>query len=420
MNLQNNKTWNWSAAILTMIIAILYFWDFTPKERWIDEALSYNGQIIPVDRTVEFVYGGGELSNAAHRWPSKYSLKFKNPENGKTISWSGENHVNPILVDIVNGTPWLVVNANNLQSNIELYGCSETAFAFLKFDGNAKKWKPVPAKDAPIELQNANLSYDWEAYLMQDKRTQTSAEISEMHHSKEISTSYHFSKIIPRELAQWKYKSKKQLATSRVRNDCRPPLDKPVDFIASIDASSPPVSVNLEILETKNFEPEWIMKEDRNASISKWSQFSWDKDRVLECNNYTRYVDQENAQLVSWRVFKSDPTGQRMYSPQYLPLCDSDAIWFFKYNHIGGRISIIKTTTNGEILYHTSFIKPIYSGAYGGSILMPTFRAQEGFIYFDWCDSEQHGYDRHIKRTLKVRFPEPSSKPLQSQAGVSK
>lgn len=296
-------------------------------------------------------------------------------------------------------------------TNVKLYGCPALPYAFLKFEASSSNWIPVASADAPAVLRRANLSYAWGT-----NRTKSAADIDQRNASDETSTSFFFSRTIPKAYEEWNYQFKKQHTTSRSSNDCRPSLEAPVDAIFPKGQAPASHQVQLDILESKSFDPEWVIIEDPNANESLWGKYSWDPKRSQACNALTRLADQEDQRLVSWRVFIGDPTGKRMFAPGHM-LCDADTIWFFHYVAEPGRVVIVKATTSGEILYRASFAKPDELGGYLGAIMNPTLHARDGYLYFDWWNSNQSGANRHIKRAMKVRFREPPSA-VSSQAEV--
>ncbi len=193
---------------------------------------------------------------------------------------------NPILLDVVDGIPWLVLIADNVYSNVELYGCPEMPYVFLKFDADRSRWIPVASNDAPAVLREANLSYEWNDFYMKKKQIQTPSDIVSNYHVYELETDNIFSRSIPRTYAQWNYKGKKSFATSRVANDCRPPLEQPVDVIFPKGQVLPSSSVQLEILDRKEFNPDWVIIEDHNATESQWDKYAWDAERDKACDAF--------------------------------------------------------------------------------------------------------------------------------------
>lgn len=266
---KNNRLWGVVVVLLISVIAGLALWDSTPREHWIEEAVGHTGRVHSVRRTVEFTFGGGELSTAFNRYPNKFSIEFAHPGNGQTVSWHGEKNVHPILFDVIDGNPWLVVNSHLVYANPERYGCPDLPYAFLTFDANLGKWIPTASAEAPMVLKKANLSYSWGT-----SRTKSARDIEQRNSSDELSTGFFFSQMIPRSGAEWKYKYKKQHVTSRLSNDCRGALDKPIDVVFPKGQSPASNQVQLEILESKDFDPDWVITQDPNSKESEWGKYS--------------------------------------------------------------------------------------------------------------------------------------------------
>jgi len=398
--------WCWRFVVLMLCAALGGIAHAGRTERWTDEALGHDGKVWKVRRTVEYTLGGGDLSQALKRWPNKFSLEFDDPASRRAIAWHGEKNVNPILFDVVRGTPWLVVNGN-LHSDVARYGCPELPYAFLRFDATKSRWTPVAAVDAPAELRKANLSHSWEAYLMENKRTQTSADIASLQGSVEQMSGFFFSREIPRTYDDWKYRYKKQYATrQRPRGDCRPALAQPVDAIFPKGVALPSQPVQLEVLDDKRYTPEWVIKGEREASEPAWSKYAWDKSRHDACKAYVQPAGPGDERLKSWKAFIADPA--RMFGPGHM-LCDPDAIWFYSYVAERGRVVIVKTTTRGEIVYRVSFPKPNEAGGNPGAIMNPTLHAADGYLHFEWWNVNHRGHDVVINRALKVRIREPQT-----------
>ena len=381
-------------------------------EEWVDEALLHDGRTVEVQRKVAFHFAGGELSQALTRWPDEYSLKAKHPDTGESIKWSGERHVNPIMLDFVDGIPYLVVMSARVFSNVKLYGCPEIPYVFLRYEKQMSEWIPVPRNLAPKVLRVANLSADYDGAYMRDGKRQSKEFIAGRYKTAKGSDNGSFTADIPENYDTWDYHYKKGYKNHRHENDCRPPLSfpKPVD---SINPQSPvPTSQNvaLEILETKEYDPEWVIEADANAAISNWSKLTWDEGRANACKAFFRPVDSENPQLNGWQSFIKDTTGQKVTAYSGSRFCDSNVIWVLDYAAERGRVVIIKATFAGDVIYRISFECPA-TIRYLGHIMFPTFKSENGYLYFEWWNTKQSGRNRHIARAMKVRLREPLAIP---------
>jgi hypothetical protein len=398
-------------SITILVIGALFVvgWFLTrpPTKSWVDMAASYTGQEIKVYRSVEFRFGRGELSNALTRWPTKFSLEFTNPANGKKVSWDGEQYVNPILLDVVNGTPWMVLTSNFFNSELQHYGCPEIPYVFLSYQG--RRWVPVAPSAAPPELRVANLSYDYEHYLMAGNRTLTAEQIAAQLRSSEISTGGHFNKTIPRTLDQWQYEYKTSHITQRHRNDCRAPLQQPVNYIAA----QPSIPVELEVLSSGPVDPPLHIQESPNSSESLWSNYSWDTNRHLACKGRLQGADEQDQRLTTWQRFTADATKTKIFPNGYSWFCDPEVVWIFGHRMLEpGRLVVAKITNSGDILYKVSFATPPVILGTAGTIRYATFHAKDGFVEFEWVGFESGGYDWRVKHLAKYRFREPDSTQL--------
>jgi hypothetical protein len=191
-----------------------------------------------------------------------------------------------------------------MHSDIKKYGCPDIDYVFLTYESRIGRWLAVEPSNAPHELREANLSYAYAPYLMLHDRVLDAEKIASELRSSEVSTAGHLNRLIPRSFEQWKYKYKKSSATSRVRNDCRPPLDQPIDYIA---AAGPSKRVELEVLAREVIEPELLIQEKPNTDESPWGSYSWDKERVLACGDRIVQADDQDQRLTGWQRFVHDP-----------------------------------------------------------------------------------------------------------------
>lgn len=397
-----------AAAVLGTLLAVGWLLTRPPTESWVDMARSHTGQDIKVNRGVEYRFGGGW-----QRSPTQFSLKFTNPANGERVSWGGEQYVHPVLLDVVNGTPWLVINSSSFNSKSKDYGCPEIAYVFLSYKKG--RWTPVAPTGAPSELRNANLSYDYAPYLMLDSRTLSGETITSALRSKESSTSGHFNLTIPRSLEQWQYKYKTAHITRRDQNDCRGPLPQPVNYIAARSSTQ----VELETVSSGAVEPELQMRESPNSSESLWSNYSWDKNRAVACKDRLQAADDQDQRLTTWQRFTADATKTKVFPNGYSWFCDPEVVWIFGHRMVEpGRVVVTKATNSGDILYSASFATPPVVLGANGAIRYSTFRAKDGFVEFEWASFDSGGYDWRVRHLAKLRFKEPAA--TQAASSVTK
>ena len=402
-----------AAMVLGTLLIVGWLLIRPPTDSWVDMAQSHSGQEIEVHRVVEYHFGEGELSQALTRYPTQFSLKFTNLANGERVSWEGERYVHPVLLDVVNGTPWLVINSSRFNSELKGYGCPEIAYVFLSYKRG--RWVSVAPSGAPSELRDANLSYDYGPHMVMNSRTISAETIASALRSAEVSTGGHFNVTIPRSLEQWQYKYKTAHITRRDPNDCRAPLPQPVNYIAA----RPSTKVELETLSSGAVEPELHMRENPNSSESLWGNYSWDKNRALACQDRLQAADEQDQRLTTWRRFTADATKTKVFPNGYSWFCDPEVVWIFGHGMVEpGRLVVTKATNAGDILYKVSFATPPVVLGTGGAIRYSTFRARDGFVEFEWVGFDSGGYDWRVKHLTKFRFREPDV--TQTASSVTK
>ncbi|MBI3041977.1 MAG: hypothetical protein HYY78_04035 [Betaproteobacteria bacterium] len=116
-------------------------------------------------------------------------------------------------------------------------------------------------------------------------------------------------------------------------------------------------------------------------------------------------ADKSNPRLDTYQAFIKNPA--RVTHNIRPRICNVDALWVIDYVAERGRAVLIKANAAGEVLYRISFEKPPGADAYSGGIAQSTFRAEGGYVYFDWWDTGQSGNNRHVHSNLKVRIREP-------------
>ena len=136
-----------------------------PPKRWSEDLVLHDGRRIKVEREISFTFkhsmgdAGSGFSVSKNRL-SNYRLQFKHPETGKVIDWQGEGSVAPVLLDVIDGIPYLVLSAPPTKETERVYGCTELPFIYLQYDTKSRnKWRAVSEDLAPRALKIANLSF---------------------------------------------------------------------------------------------------------------------------------------------------------------------------------------------------------------------------------------------------------------------
>jgi hypothetical protein len=398
------------ATFVTATVLLAYFSIESPAaEHWTEEALLHDGHTIEVERSVSFNFGQGELSNALTKWPNQYSISAKNPDTGKAVTWSGEKNFNPILLDFSNKVPHLVVVATSVFSNIKQYGCPEIPYIFFKYEDKDGRWKQIEPREFPPELLHANLSFDYDGTYMKDGKRQTKEDIDRINAGGERSSGGYTTRAIPTNFASWQSHYKNQYRVGHYRDGCRYSVPSNEDSSHPQTPGKPYQKVGLEILETKVYEPEWIIKGNNQIQSRDWEAISWDVERSKKCQALVRRVgdDSDKPELRGWLLFVNDPTGSKKARDSGASFCNTEAIWFTEYATDPRYVILTKFTVAGDFVYRIGFERPDTPSHYLGHIMQPTFREDDGYLYFEWWNTNQSGWDRHIKRAMKVRLHEP-------------
>jgi len=383
--------------VVSMLASGYFFLTRAEDVHWSEEAILQDGRTLYVQRTARLTYSlGGELSELAHKWPHYYLLKFSHPDTGKLIEWKGEYGYHPVLIDFIKGIPYLVIMHANVFANLKQYGCPEIPYVFFRFDINKKHWEQVSSSVFPVELNHANLKVDFYGGVNIAEGLRLTKEMVAHNNFDEERAGGYFTNTIPKDFDSWTYKAKERTKKEHHHDGCRPAQE-----VIPVPPSAQ--QVNLDVIEKKDYNPQWIIK-NADDPASPWHSLSWDKSRKEMCNSLLR---PEYPGVQGWNFFVNDPSGQKKMRETGLLTCDIDNIWAFDYVTEKGRVVIAKYKSNGDLAYRVSFAKPDEPGWYLGAIMQPTLKAENGYLYFEWWNLNHAGRDVQVKRTMKVRIQEP-------------
>lgn len=409
-------------VLLLLCTACSSAWSFSTRtESWSEDVALHDGRVIKVarevDYTFQFVSGDEASMKLFASWPDKFWLKFRHPDTQETIKWQGEQYFDPVLLDIVDGVPYLVVHGRPDKSTEKIYGCPELPYIFLKYEkGFLGKWTPIPAEQAPSILQDANLSPSYPDFPQHmDQHDETMRQIYEGRPSRylsrnevlknirkvERSSEGYFQAKIPKSYDDWHNIYKNSYLNERRQGDCRPPRT-PLPQVTLPTA----IEDTPEILETTNYTP------DRIAIGEEWAGFVFDLKREGECKKLFRPTDPND--YMQGQRFVKDSTGRKpapysrtaQFDMGVRVFCD-DYVWFVTHQEEKGKIVISKFTITGDLVYRTSFRNPDRIEGFIGYIRIPSLRSENGYLYFDWLDFRDINREWHIKRWLKMRMKEP-------------
>lgn len=316
-----------------------------------------------------------------------------------------------MLLDIVDGVPYLVVYGQPDKNTEKIYGCPDLPYVFLKYEkGFFGKWILIPVEQFPSDLRDANLSV---VNVAVDEHKHASRdEILWDIRQVEQSSGGRFQAKIPRGYDTWHYGGKNGHKNDRKSNDCRPPRQPPEKMILP-----PTQEVALEILETKDYTPEWVANQD------EWTKLAFNKEQNDSCNKLFKPADPDDRWM--GERFAKDSTGQRRVpyggyefgGPSALRICEKDNIWFVTHIEEPGKMVMTKYTATGDLLYRISFKNPEDIKGYTGFIVTPSFRPENGYLNFDWRHFWGNASGWRIKRSLKVRLPEPKINVISTAIG---
>ena len=193
------------ARIATIVLLAASAAACSRTTRWVDVARGEDGSTTRVERATRHAFTGGELSQAARRWPAYYSLRATHPASGQAVAWDGSFGLVPVLLEFSPRETWLVAYANRCDAEILDSGSERFPYVFqVSVDG--RHWKTVPPAAFPARFTRANLSSDWH----DDGRIRQPDDIARSNTAMETSTGHHFSAQIPRSFAGWNYPHKDQ------------------------------------------------------------------------------------------------------------------------------------------------------------------------------------------------------------------
>lgn len=248
----------------------------TRTESWDEEVLLHDGRLIIINREVGYtlqVFSGDAGSPGFMKsWPDKFWLKFKNPDTQETIKWQGEQYFNPVLLDIIDGVPYLVVSGRPDKKTEKIYGCPELPFIYLKYEkGFFGKWVPIPAENSPKILRNMNLSPRYPDHLSRNGSARNYQSRKSVLENIGFNGQRWTSGKIPTNYDDWDNPFKESYRYERRQNDCRQP------------AVGPRATPKFEAARQSIYEAE-LKAEMVNATIESYS----DNTEIITSDDYLR------------------------------------------------------------------------------------------------------------------------------------
>ena len=320
---------NLHTTLLALVCVTCFFLlGFSTRiEQWSEDVVLHDGRLVKVEREVDWTtkiiltdpfFGLPTLPHLSKSWPDKLWLKFEHPDTRETIKWQGEQYFNPVLLDVLDGIPYLVVMGRPTKDNESTYGCPELPFIYLKYEsGFFGKWLPVPVEMAPEALKNPNLSPQYpdfttlpESYESQltkqrgrPRRDMSTQDVEERIEKFTRTPDRQLNKEIPRTYETWRYTYKNGYRNERKGGDCRPPRSPLPQVILPVAAEVP-----LELLHATEYTPE------RVVGKAEWEHLTYDRVREEACNKMFRPADPDDYMMGERFVHDSTATKRVPYS----------------------------------------------------------------------------------------------------------
>ena len=362
---------------------------------WSEDAVLRDGRSIAVriqgNSTAQPFYLAHQKSKL-----SQFRLTFQHPDTGENIVWQGARYFEPLLLDFVDGAPYLVVYGRPTQASVSQYGCPELPYIYLRH--GAGGWQPVPLEQAPTALVRANLSTH-DMAVDNAGRHFSADEVAKKIDLHMRESQGLVQKQIPRSLAGWNTDQKASAVVDRVVGDCRAP--RPTLAALSLP---PAVDGNTSVLESSEYVPE------KALDGGDWNALMTDPQRAGACTTVFQRVTLENYQADLH--FAQDPKARKrvpyarsgVLDPSIQVLCD-DRVWFIRDLPDSEKITITQTTRAGDLVFHTAFFRPRSEPGFSGALRLPSLRTEAGYVYFDWMLSRNAGSQKLLKRSLSLRAP---------------
>jgi hypothetical protein len=394
----------------------------TPPKRWSEDVVLQDGRRIKVEREVSYTFNHsiGDAGSGFSVFKNKLSshrLQFKNPDTGRIINWQGDPLFTPVLLDLIDGVPYLVLSARPTKETERIYGCTELPFIYLQYDIKSQtQWRPVPEDQAPRVLKSANLSLAEENKMKDHLSVE---EVQETIAQKEKSSARFIQREIPRDYGEWRYQSKNSYRNERRRDDCRLPPQPPPDI-----PLPKPIDIELDVVGSRDY----IFKYPEDFPIKYGSEVIGTITRK-QCAPLFKVADPENIML--GELFVRDPTSVkklpytgptpfpsgRMFEKRTERHCNSEFVWFIAEHEDHGKTVITKYTVSGDYVYSIRFQNPeTAENKKHQPMVLDSLTVENGYFIFYWLTSlptVKAPQAIYSNRLTKLRFREPD-KPNQS------
>jgi len=342
----------------------------------------------------------------------EHRIAFRHPDTNEQVVWSGERYFTPVRIDIVDGTPYLVIYGRPDKKTEKIYGCPELPYIYLKYQKKflVGEWLPISVEEAPKQLLKGNLSvYDFRS--MDGKTIKWQAVERDVKFFEGQSYGQ-MQAIIPRSYDEWHTQFKNSARNERTFGDCRPPPQPLPDLLLPT-----PIDVDLEVVSSSDYfltsaEEYYKSHADKLGSATR-----------ARCTNLFKMADNEND--MAGELFVNDTTGKKRLpytGPIPFPTgsiieyrtvrqCNNSFIWFVAELEEPGRTIITKYNISGDFVYSVRFSNPrTADGNLHRTMVLDSLSVDGGYISFFWDQDlpTVEGTPRqHWHRMTQFRFKEP-------------
>lgn len=146
--------------LLALLLSMnAHAWLFGSSKSWEEEAPLHDGQKIIVERYFNL---GSASIESRERPELDETVTFKLPGSNQKITWKTDfndsvpepNSLSILLLDIVNGTPYIATRPAGCIS-FNKWKRPNPPYIFFKYDGH--DWKHIALEEFPAELNKSNL-----------------------------------------------------------------------------------------------------------------------------------------------------------------------------------------------------------------------------------------------------------------------
>lgn len=188
----------------------------------------------------------------------------------------------------------------------------------------------------------------------------------------------------------------------------QPPSHPVRDFLQRtlvVQASGPVTMQEPEVVSERLYQPPQLLPGGGDALLRDGRRHAY-CDQLLRREG-SQYTSDETA----WWQFVQDPSGRKKMQKKGSVLCAPEGIWMLETHHgAPATTTITRFAPAGELVYRMAFRHPQAAAGYHGLIRAGTFHAQGGYLEVEWAEQRHAttGSDRHLRRVVRLRVPEPS------------